>query len=82
MKSNALSLELDAATARLVEHLAEVWGVTREEAVRRAVIQADAGSAVPGKGNRLEALKELQRRLALTPAKAAKWQAAIHEARR
>jgi uncharacterized protein (DUF433 family) len=31
---------------------------------------------------RLEAFKELQRRLNLTPAKAAEWQEAVHEARR
>jgi hypothetical protein len=65
-----------------LEHLAQAWGVIREEAVRRAVAQADAASATASKQSRLAAFKELQRRLALTPAKAAAWQTAVHEARR
>ena len=81
MNGNA-PLELDPATAHLVEHLAQAWGVTREEAVRRAVAQADVASATASKPSRLAAFKELQRRLALTPAKAAAWQTAVHEARR
>ena len=81
MNGNA-TLELDPATADLVEHLAHAWGVTREEAVRRAVAQADAASATASKPGRLAVFKELQRRLALTPAKAAVWQTAVHEARR
>lgn len=81
MNGNA-TLELDPGTAHLVEHLAHAWGVTREEAVRRAVAQAGAASATTGKQSRLAAFKELQRRLALTPTKAAAWQATVHEARR
>lgn len=81
MNGNA-TLELDPATAHLVEHLAQAWGVTWEEAIRRAVAQADAGSASASKPNRIAAFKELQRRLPLTPDKAAAWKTAVHEARR
>jgi hypothetical protein len=38
----AVSLELDAATAHLLVQLAELWGVTEEEAIRRAIEQANA----------------------------------------
>jgi hypothetical protein len=76
------TLELDATTANLLSQLAETWGVSVEEAVRRAVQQVNAGNGSPNKEARLEAFKELQRRLGLTSAKAAEWQDAIHEARR
>ena len=79
---SALSLELDAMTARLLVRLAETWGVSEEEAIRRAVEQANATTGVSNKEGRLEAFKELQRRLNLTSAKAAAWQDAIREARR
>jgi len=79
---SALSLELDAMTARLLVRLAETWGVSEEEAVRRAVEQANVANGSPNKAGRLEAFKELQRRLRLTSAKAAEWQDAVREARR
>ena len=79
---DATSLELDAMTASLLAHLAEAWGVSAEEAVRRAVEQANAGTELPGKGGRLEAFKALQRSLGLTQVKAAEWQDAVREARR
>lgn len=82
MSGNGASLELDPATTRLLESLARTWGVSKEEAVRRAVAQAEASSAAASKQDRLEAFKQLQRRLGLTPAKAAEWQRAVHEARR
>jgi hypothetical protein len=75
---NTTSFELDATTARL----AEAWGVSQEEAVRRAVAQANGVNWPPNKERWLEAFKELQRRLDLTPAKAAEWQNAVREARR
>ena len=81
-QGNKTSLELDANTANLLTQLAETWGVSKEEAVRRAVDQANAGNGSPNKEARLEAFKELQSRLNLTPAKAAEWQNAVHEARR
>jgi hypothetical protein len=79
---NTTSFELDVTTARLLERLAEAWGVSEEEAVRRAVEQAHSVNGPPNKERRLEAFKELQRRLDLTPAKAAEWQDAVREARR
>jgi len=41
------SLELDAATTNLLTHLAELWGVSEEEAVRRAVEQANPATGSP-----------------------------------
>ena len=82
MNGNGALLELDTTTAHHLEDLAKAWGVTKEEAVRRAVAQAEAASLPANKQNRLRAFKELQRRLGLTSAKAAEWQNAIREARR
>ena len=82
MNGNSAVLELDAPTAQLLEDLAKVWGVSKEEAVRRAVAQADATSLPANKQSRLDAFKELQRRLNLTSAKAAAWQNIVREARR
>jgi hypothetical protein len=77
-----LSLELDTATAQLVEHLARAWGVSKEEAIKRAVAQADTAPASKKNPDRLQAFKDLQRRLQLTPQKAAAWQASVREGRR
>jgi hypothetical protein len=77
-----LSLELDAGTAQLLEQLAHAWGVSKEEAVKRAVTQAEAAPASVKSSERLQAFKELQRRLQLTPEKAAAWQGAVRDARR
>jgi len=82
MNGNSALLELDATIALLLENLAKAWGVTREEAVRRAVAQAESASLPANKENRLSAFKALQRRVGLTPAKAAEWQNAVRDARR
>ncbi len=79
---NNFSLELDTATAQVLEHLAQTWGVSKEEAVKRAVTQADATSASATRKDRLEIFRELQRRLQLTPEKAAAWQTSVREGRR
>jgi hypothetical protein len=76
------TLELDATTSSLLANLAAVWGVSEEEAVRRAVEQANAKSASASMEVRLEAFKALQRNLGLTSARAAEWQEAVREARR
>ena len=76
------SFELDAITVHLLVRLAEMWGVSEDEAVRRAVEQANAATNSLNKEDWLAAFKELQRSLSLTPAKAAEWQDAIREARR
>ena len=75
-------LELDPGTSDLLNDLAERWGISREEAIRRAVEQANARSGPSHREDRLAAFKELQRRLGLTPAKASEWQNAIRDARR
>ena len=84
MNSNGhgLSLELDASTAQLLEQLASAWGVSKEEAVKRAVSQVEVTSGPAKTSDRLQAFKELQRRLQLTPEKAAAWQSAVRNARR
>jgi hypothetical protein len=76
------SLELNPTTANLLAQLAETWGVSKEEAVRRAVEQARIANGAPDNPGRLEAFKELQLSLRLTPDKAAAWQEAIRNARR
>ena len=82
MNGNSIAVELDASTGELLEHLARMWGVSREEAVRRAVAQAEASGERTLATGRLEAFQELQRRLHLTSEKADAWQAAVREGRR
>jgi len=82
IRNGKTSLKLDAISARLLAHVAETWGVSEEEAIRRALEQANAVTRIRNKGGRLEAFMDLQRGLDLTPAKAAEWQDAVHEARR
>lgn len=79
---NTTPLELDAMTARLLVHVAQTWGVSEREAIRRALEQANAKTDLPNKEARLVAFKDLQRRLDLTPAKADAWQNAVREGRR
>jgi hypothetical protein len=79
---NPTTLKLDAISSRLLAHVAETWGVSEEEAIRRALEQANAMTYLPNKEGRLKAFTELQRRLSLTSTKAADWQAAVREARR
>jgi hypothetical protein len=76
------SLEIDAMTANLLGRLAAKWGISVEEAVRRAITQANAENGSQNKEGRLEVFKELQERLNLTPAKVAEWQDAVRNARR
>ena len=78
---DALSLEVDAMTAQRLVSLAKKWGVTEEEAIRRAIEQANASTRSTSTDSRMKAFNQLQRRLSLTPAKAAEWQDAIRDAR-
>ena len=71
---DALSLEVDAMTGQRLVSLAKKWGVTEEEAIRRAIDQANAPTGSTSTDGRLEAYRELLRRLSLTPAKATEWQ--------
>lgn len=77
-----MTLKLDPATTQLLDKLANAWGISKEEAARRAI--KEAGAAVPGAstGDRLAALRELQRRLRLSPASAEAWLKTIQAARR
>ena len=82
MNGNGSSVSLDPSTLAVVEQLARAWGVSKEEAVRRAVTQADAAPVVAKNSDRLAAFKQLQSRLQLTPEKAAAWQSVVREGRR
>jgi len=79
---NRTSIELDAVTTNLLSCVARTWGISEEEALRRVLEEANTKANLPNKEVRLDAFKELQRRLNLTPAKAAEWQEAIRDARR
>ncbi len=79
---SSLAVELDEATVQVVTQLAETWGVSKPEAVRRAVEQAERAERPSAPQDRLSSFRALQERLQLTPAKAAEWQAAVREARR
>ena len=70
-------------------NLAQVYAALSCYLANKAEIDADlarekheAEGCGQDSENRLEALKELQRSLSLTPAKLAEWQRAIREARR
>jgi hypothetical protein len=43
MNGNGSSVSLDPSTLAVVEQLARAWGVSKEEAVRRAVTQEAVG---------------------------------------
>ena len=84
MNGNAYgtAVELDSTTIEAVEHLAQAWGVSKQEAVWRAVKQAEMTVRPANGPDRLTAFKALQRRLQVTPARAAEWQTAVGAARR
>lgn len=63
---------LDVGTVRALEALARRWGVSKSEALRRA-IRAAAGQGPQREHDAVEALNKLQRSLRLTPAKARAW---------
>ena len=75
------SLKLNPVISGLLDDLAKRWGISREDAIRRAIEQADARTGSLNREVRLAAFKELQRRLSLTSAKAAEWQNSIRDAR-
>ena len=50
--------------------------------MRRAVTQAESVPVAAQNPDRLQAFKQLQSRLQLTPEKAAAWQSAVREGRR
>ena len=63
---------LDVETVRALEEMARRWGVSKSEALRRA-IRATAKENLPGPPDALAALDALQQRLTPDPAKARAW---------
>jgi len=82
MRKQKPLLEIDDDTAVALEELAKAWGMSRQEAVRRAIAEAKAAAASVEGIQRVEAFREMQRRLHLTPEKAAAWQDLLREGRR
>ena len=77
-----MTLELDAATAAAVTHLADSLVVSPQEAVRRAVQSAGAPTGEVDIQKKLGALDALCRSLNLDQEKAAAWKASVRDARR
>ena len=63
---------LDPGTVNRLEEIARHWGVSKSEALRRAIRAAAAGEA-PGSGGPLAALDALQRTAGLTTSSARAW---------
>ena len=82
MNGNGSSVSLDPSTLAVVEQLARAWGVSKEEAVRRAVTQAESVPVAAPNSDRLQAFNQLRSRLQLTPEKAAAWPSSVREGRR
>ncbi len=72
---------LDEETMRALEHTAEIWKVSKSEALRRA-IRAAAEQAEKDSGDSLAALDALQDAAALGDDAAAAWDADVVEERR
>ncbi len=60
---------LDVETVEALEEMAHRWGVSKSEALRRAIHATAQQSVV----SRVEALTKLQESIGLTPAKASAW---------
>jgi hypothetical protein len=72
---------MDVGTMQALDRIARRWGVSKSEALRRA-IRAAAEQQPPGSGEALRALDQLQRSLKLTPARARAWAQTIRGERR
>ncbi len=82
MRKEDSRLEIDANTAAALEELAKAWGMSQQEAVRKAIAEAKAATAGVEGLRGLDAFRELQRRLQLTPEQAASWQEIVRAGRR
>lgn len=80
MKEAVITLDSDAADA--AQHLADAWGVSVPEAVRRALKSAEASTGTAAREARLQAFLELSRSLNLDDAKVKAWLDAVRDARR
>jgi hypothetical protein len=69
---------LDPESVAQLETLARNWGVSKSEALRRAI---RAASSTTGK-ERVEAFRSLRKSVRLTPEQAQEWQTGIRQARR
>ncbi|HXU30509.1 MAG TPA: ribbon-helix-helix protein, CopG family [Thermoanaerobaculia bacterium] len=72
---------LDVETVRALEEMASGWGVSKSEALRRAIRAALLGPA-SGTPTALAALDELQRSLDLTSVAAGRWEKKARAERR
>jgi hypothetical protein len=80
MKEAVVTLDSEAAVT--AKHLADAWGVSVEEAVRRALRSAAASGTAASRQARIQAFLELSRSLNLDEAKAKAWMDLIRDARR
>lgn len=71
---------LDVDTVQNLEQMASHWGVSKSEALRRAI--RTTAQALPSEASPLDALDELQRSLNLSPAKAQAWSRRVRMERR
>jgi ribbon-helix-helix CopG family protein len=71
---------LDVPTLKILERVAKRWGVSKSEALRRAI---HASVSLPSEPDpRLDALSELQSTAALSAPDADTWSAAVRDERR
>ena len=71
---------LDQATVRLLERVSRRWGVSKSEALRRAIRASAADTGLPN--TKLDVLDRAQREVGLTPAAAAAWKRRVRQERR
>lgn len=72
---------LDAETVALLDMLARQWGVSKSEALRRA-IRASATQSISDKENPLAVWKEFQARYSITSSQAQAWADEVRAERR
>ena len=64
---------LDPETVAELDRLADKWGVSKSETLRRIIAAAARVEAVDTSADAVAALQELQEKLALTPEKTEAW---------
>jgi hypothetical protein len=71
---------LDVPTLKVLERMAKRWGVSKSEALRRAI---HAAATLPSEPDpRLDALNELHATAALSPPEAEAWSSSVRDERR
>jgi hypothetical protein len=76
------SLVLDAEAEGTLSDLAERWSVTKEEALKKALILADQASQPDEVRQRIAAFRELEAALKMDRAKAEAWKELLQNVRR